>query len=391
MGRVAPPGPAATGAGDASRIAAYDGLRGLAALVVVFTHANGAIEKSTDATLALLASPLAALLNATGAIHVFFVLSGVCLAPSALRGGRPSDLAQFYTRRVARIHAPFVFAVGMAWLATWLRGSSAPAAGHSEWIARQLGLQVPLEALWPSLLFPDTAAGLLPQGWTLRVEMIFSLLLPFMVMLAWRLHWGVLVALSAPLVAFEEPLFRSQLYALDFSAGIALYRERARLAALAARLPGAVRALLLCAGLVLLTLPVRWLLELSNPPLANALFALGAIALVAGARHAPGLAGFLSTAPLVYLGRISYSIYLLHFTLLTLLAPLLARPLGLAGGVGFALLVAAASTACAALAYAYVERPCIRAGNAACRWLARRLGGVARTSAIPARGRAPDA
>ena len=353
------------------RLVALDGLRALAALIVVFAHASYAIAKTKLQDLTLFHSPLGLFVNASGAIHVFFVLSGYCLTASALRGAAPGELAQFYLRRVARIHGPYVAAAAIAWMASaWLYPE--PHAGVSDWMRHLLAVRLSPSEFARALLFPGMAGGLLPQGWTLRVEMVFSLLLPFLVALATRAHWSALVAVSLAALYVSDS-FSSSRFALDFALGIALFLERDRLAALLARARFAT-AISAVAGVWLLWVPMYTLLEATSPRLSAVVSAAGATLLLVAAAHGPGLRRFLAWRPVAALGRVSYSIYLLHFTVLVLLTPLLDRAVGLAGGVAFAIAVALATCAVAPIGYRAVEQPCIRAGNAVCAVVARRAG-----------------
>lgn len=312
-------------------------------------------------------------------MHLFFVLSGYCLTASALRGAAPSDLAQFYVRRVARIHGPFVAVALLAWMASrWLY--PAHPDGITPWMRDLLAVRPSPSEFLRTLAFPGAAGGLLPQGWTLRVEMIFSLLMPAMALLASRLHWAVLVAASLTLLAASSDPFSPLRVALDFSMGIVIYLERDRLASAFSRLPRFVPAILGVAGLLLVTLPMYTLLEASRPRLSTLVSSAGATSLLIAAIHGPRLRRFLSWTPIAALGRVSYSIYLLHIVVLVMLTPLLPRRTGLAGGIAFALLVAFATCVLAPLCYRAVELPCIRAGNAACALLARRMGGTLRAA-----------
>ena len=361
------------------RIVALDGLRALAALIVIFAHASYAIAKTQWQMIALQHSALVPLLNATGAVHVFFVLSGYCLTASAQRGSRAADVAQFYVRRVARIHGPYVATALLAWLASlWLYPR--PVAGISPWMRDLLNARLSTGDFLAALRFPGTVGGLLPQGWTLEVEMIFSLLLPAMVWVAARVHWSALVAASLALIAFWDAPSETPRYALDFALGIALYLERARLAAAFARAPRGTAAAVGALGLLVVCFPPYTLLGARSPRLATAVFACGALLLVVAAAHAASFQRFLAWRPIAALGRVSYSIYLLHFTVLALSTPLLAGGVGLAGGAAFALFVAAVTCALAPLSYHAVELPCIRAGNAVCRRLAQRSGSAVRTA-----------
>ena len=72
----------------APRIPSLNGLRGIAASMVVITHAVSALAKPPLVSIALQQSPLALLANGGGGVHVFFVLSGFCLAAPAERAWR---------------------------------------------------------------------------------------------------------------------------------------------------------------------------------------------------------------------------------------------------------------------------------------------------------------
>lgn len=362
-----------------SRLVALDGLRAVAALIVIFAHASFAIAKTQWQMIALQNSPLVPLMNATGAVHVFFVLSGYCLTASALRGRRAAEVAQFYVRRVARIHGPYVATALLAWLVSlWLYPR--PVAGLSPWMRDLLNVRLSPAEFLASLRFPGMVGGLLPQGWTLEVEMIFSLLLPAMVWIATRVHWSALVAASLALIALWDGTSETPRFALDFALGIAVYLERERLAVWFARAPRGLAPLVGVLGLLVICFPPYTLLGARSPRFASAVFAVGSMLLVVAAAHAPSFQRFLAWRPIAALGRVSYSIYLLHFTVLALSTPLMAGGVGLRGGAAFALWVAAVTCALAPLSYRFVELPCIRAGNAVCRWLAQRSGAAVRTA-----------
>lgn len=369
------------------RIAALDGLRAVAALVVVFTHASGAVRTPPLVSVALHQSPLAVFLNATGAVHVFFVLSGLCLAGSVSRCAGLSDTAQFYVRRFARVHFPFVAVALLAWCGSLLYAIPRSETGHSGlsvWIMSRLQVDVPFHALLQALRFPGDAVGLMPQGWTLRVEMIYSLLLPVLVFAARRLGWGLLVAVGLAMLLEQRPQ-QPEPYLLDFGAGIALYLERDRLEERFAALSRGATAALLLAGLAILCAPVYFLLEGHNALVSNACFAVGATLLVAGAAHVAGLRRRLSARPFAALGRVSYSIYMLHLSVIALSAPLLAEPVGPGFAILFVAFVATATCALAFLTYRLIEVPCIRLGDSLCGVLARVAGAEPRRSTALAR------
>src|SRR6185295_19327058 len=106
-----------------------------------------------------------------------------------------------------------------------------------------------------------------------------------------------------------------------------------------------------------------------NSPHVVAIFATGAGLLLLGALHAPRLQRWLSTPVARFFGRVSYSFYLVHHTVL-LAFLIVAHRWG--GGAWSALLGAVAlafavSVALSELGWRAVEAPSIRAGRAVIR------------------------
>jgi peptidoglycan/LPS O-acetylase OafA/YrhL len=362
-----------------NRVVALDGLRGLAALVVVLGHGLGAIEiPGVYGRLLWVHSPLAVVINAIGAVHLFFVLSGYCLAGSVRRGQHWLDVAQFYLRRVFRIQPPYMIAVVFTWLLSLFYVVPEPGHGVSLEYIKHLRVQISPVSVLSALKFPGIADGLMPHGYTLEVEMIFSFLLPLLMWVSRRFHWSLLLLLSLWALWSQHPIHASQRYALDFTLGIGIYQEHDRIARLFARLPTPGVLALLAAGLAVFTYPTysiqmfdRW---------AIMPFAVGGSVLVAGAIHSSRFAAMLAARPVAALGRTSYSIYLFHFGVLCWLTRLIPRQLGVWEGAGFIGLVVACTLLISAGSYRGIERPSIRLGNRLCAWLAGSFGQRARLS-----------
>jgi peptidoglycan/LPS O-acetylase OafA/YrhL len=368
------------------RVASLEGLRGVAAFTVVLRHTFNAVALPLGFREALLQSPLALLLNGQGAVQLFFVLSGYVLAGSVERGTGGVGLVQFYVKRILRIHPPFVLALLLTWCAAFLYAGRPAGLPASPWLGEFSAIHLSPGELLSSLRFPGTALGQLPVGWTLYVEMIFSLLLPALVLVARRLHWSVLVVASVyALVQGSDQLVLR--YALDFCLGIAAYLERDRLAGWIRQVGRPWQAALVVAAALLFSSPL--LLGWSRPAFgilvdgidwaSIGLMALGSVTLVVFAVHVPLLNRCLSVRPVVFLGKISYSLYLLHFMVLIAASRWVADP---------ALLLLAVSTGSVLLSAAFhplVERPSILAANALCKWLARRAGARPLESNLPGR------
>ncbi len=367
------------GGGRIEHIAALDGLRGLAALVVVLRHCFNTVSIPISTREAVLQSPLALLLNGQGAVQLFFVLSGFVLAASLERNRYRSDLAQFFAKRVFRIHPPYVFAVLLAWTAAFVPLEIAADSAVMPGVRRLAAVHIDGLQLLGSLLFPGPAHGQLPVGWTLRVEMVFSFLLPLMVWLARRTHWMILVVGCAGLLWNADHL---TMYAIDFALGIGVAVERDRIRSWATALPsglltlGALSSLFVLHAPLLLgwSVPARGILIGGFAPADIAVMGVGAAGLVSAALCVRWLGEVLATRPLRFLGRISYSLYLVHGVVLLQLTPILSGPPDPWMSILYSAGVVAGSLGLATLGYHWVERPSIRAGNLVCRRIAARAG-----------------
>jgi peptidoglycan/LPS O-acetylase OafA/YrhL len=251
-------------------------------------------------------------------VRLFFVLSGFLLTSILLRERGAADrqhipqrlvLRDFYVRRILRIWPAYYFALAAA---VALGGDSiARTFGWHAFFASNLLFF--REQQW----FPQVTAHL----WTLSVEEQFYLVLPLVVLFVpRRLLAPILIACIAASIAFRIVVAATVTGSTDFYVVLPISELDA-----------------LCGGALLgltqyLAGPIDWkkLLAWSLIPTAILYFgswspavdfALGYPAyvvtmasLVAGA--AAGMGGWagrvLSAGPIVYLGRISYGVYLYH-------------------------------------------------------------------------------
>lgn len=350
-----------------SRLHALDGLRGVAAVSVFFFHSS--LLQSLPAWLnhAISLSPLGALFNGPGAVHVFFVLSGYVLSLTLATGAGAARIPRYYVRRWFRIHPPYMVAV----LVTF-----ALVQAILSFDLENLDLRlrpIPASKLPVALAFPSMAFGLLPVGWSLFIELAMSVVFPLLFFLARTVHPAVPLAVSFLFLGEIDPRFQFLRFTIDFALGLLLCFERDAIAARLRTLPRATPAMAAAVGLVLLQLPLASglasdglaRLEQGHTPFAVVVFAVSASLLVIGALHAPGLERVLSRPVARYFGRISYSFYLVHYSVLVGLSAL---ALPWAGTVAFNIGVTAvgfvASVAMAELGWRCVEAPSIRMGRA---------------------------
>ncbi len=367
-----------------ARVGALDGLRGIAALAVVLWHSLGVYAVTAPWLPPLLRSPLGPLVNGAGAPQLFFALSGFVLSASLARGSGGLHVVRFWLRRIFRIHPPYLAAIVLAWLASFVALSGAAAPGLTEWGSVSAGVHVPLRALLLSFLFPGPAFGQLPPGWSLRIELWYSLLMPALFLAGRRGHWLLLLALSGfTLEHNRTPLLALQ-WTLDFALGITLYLEREAVTRFLARRSAAFGVACVALALVVYEAPLAFFpLRIAGGMVMSGgekwdlvLQGLGAVGLMACALGVGGFARLLDSPALALLGRVSYSVYLVHFPILMLIARVLPPPATLGGAALRIALVVVATGVLSLAGYSLVERPAIALGNAISRALAR-LGGAA--------------
>ncbi len=360
------------------RIDQLQSLRGLASLTVVLHHCSLTYQSPDSFRYSML------VFNAHAAVIVFFVLSGYVLQLSLMRGAASlRNALAFLVRRAFRI-LPVVMIVTTVWLALapLVRLESTP--GTSIWFAGM----APRQGLsgWQLLLCAlGLSNALIPPVWTITVELFGSVFMPAFDRVGrwgWQVLW-IVTALLAGLAIAHARMGSDSLsavqnfgpidYLVYFCAGAALCRTprsgwRAPLWSLA------VLAIGLCGVRVVLiglrTGHVQFIEYMYGywlAALAEGVFAVGLIY----ALTTSGAAGrALSGRALTCLGDISYSVYLLHFPVLTASVWLLGRlaPWNaldpVARTLGLAVIVVATTLFLAGLSYRFIERLGIRAGKA---------------------------
>lgn len=355
------------------RIEALDGLRGVAALVVLISHSMvsspqlHAVVKGEDsggqpAWVGLLAhTPLYLLWAGTEAVFVFYLLSGFVLTVPFLRAKRPSWLS-YYPKRLLRLYLPSVGAVAVALAAAALVPRVASGT-LSPWINDHSATPNPLR----------DAALVLGTGWlntplwSLKWEVLFSLMLPVYIFLALRMKpfWIFCVAfLLAAIWLTSVTEHFGPMYLVMFGIGALMATQRERLQAWGQRLGRLAEALLIVVALMLLS--VRALFPALEGWQAFAV--LGSAGIIWTLISHPLLPRSGWGPPLRWLGSRSFSLYLVHEPIVVSVALSLntSNPfLVLALSVPLSLLVAEAF-------FRVVERPSHKLANAIGKLLERR-------------------
>lgn len=306
-----------------ARLSSLDGLRGLAAFVVVVGHcllidasmAAPSLDPETRLggfEAAMYYSPLRVLWAAGEAVLVFFVLSGLVLS-NAAASGRHANWRDYYPRRILRLYLPVAGCILLALPQAWLLRPVATKAGTSWWFnahSESGGLR---GAIRTAFLLDGTTwvNGAL---WSLTWEVWFSLALPIFLLLlrARRAPTAWALALTLLGCSFAGAVMKSGAltYLPVFGLGVLMSRHRAGLAAVAQ----AHGLALLSAGLGLFA--VRWGLSYWASPVADAAgFAVaagGAAVLVAACLGGVVQRTLAEPRWAQWLGRRSFSLYLVH-------------------------------------------------------------------------------
>ena len=375
------PGAARTGSVTSSgvpRVAALDGLRGLAIAGVVAFH-------------------IGILPGGFLGVDLFFVLSGYLITGILLRERERTSrvvLREFWIRRARRLVPAVIVLVIAAQL--WARTSATPA--ELEVVNGQSVAAMVYASNWYNILFHVGywSAGLsrspLNHLWSLGIEEQFYVVFPLLFVLLcvyWKLNaraFGVIAALLAALsLALAPLLFASQganrAYFGTDSRAAAILIGSSLAAFLFSRKKGSGSTQLQIQDAPSAALHDHWLLRLgamaalivivtlwavastSAPFLYRGGLALHAlssallIAVISQANHGALLRVF-EWRPLVWLGERSYSLYLWHWPLLVVLTT---RSTGLSG-IALAGAITAAITVATIASYELVEHP-IRYSN----------------------------
>lgn len=323
------------------RIPALTGIRALAALIVVGTHAAYTTGKYTHGYVGLMYSRLEI------GVPIFFVLSGFLLfgpwVRAAQTGGQPPSLRRYTWRRIRRIMPAYVLTVLGAFTLYHFHAAG-PNPGHTWYgLLRNLTLT---QIYTDSYMFSHIHQGL-TQMWSLAVEVAFYVALPLLAFLVLnvlcRKRWQPRLALvGLAVLALISPAWMVYVYCADhfghqdlpdgaklwlpgylawFIGGMML----TVLAAMGVRCYWFVALPLVVVSYFIVSTPVVGEPTTSPSGLAQAVVKTLFYAVIATLVVAPAALGergwyerMLSSRPMVWLGEISYELFLVHLVMIEL-------------------------------------------------------------------------
>ena len=333
------------------RIDYLDSLRGLAAISVVLSHFVLAYNNRISIIFSIFNfTPLHFFFDGFAAVTLFFVLSGFVLTLSFER--YPSiNIIDFYVKRVLRIWPAFIITLFISFYLYCFYNNVFTTPSSSKWIAQFWRQPLSLNTLVHQLFLSFSGGNqeLVPQGWSLKVEMQFSFLIPFLYILYKRT--GLITYLIAIVILYF--VFNISIFIVHFSMGLILALNSDKIIAYFNKIKDRVPAIVIVIISILYTyrytVPMYYwhhyrqtLIIAGSEDFMWFISGLGAFFIIVWCLGSLKLQAILNTNILIFLGKISYSIYLTHFMILIYLVPRVIKLLNSLGIVQFYLTLALA-------------------------------------------------
>lgn len=332
------------------RYSFLDSSRGLAAFVVLLAHTIKTFSPE------YFSSSFCFLWDSEAAVLYFFILSGFVLTESIKeRSLSPYSYFNFIGRRVLRIYPAFIFVLLLAFiLFPFISGQT------SGWLTDYWKNIPEVSDLFKQAILivripNDPAYRLLPHDWTLSVEILISMTLPFLAKASEKFSWLLLamIYILVKVLPIDPFIF-------DFTLGAILSAQKEKLISAWKKLHFLGHTFLIILALFLINLDSFVPFQLKE---INA-FAIhfkswGLILLLIALISSPKLQNILTNKLLIFHGKISYSFYLIHFILIAILfkvQPEISLVLALSA-------VFLTTLIFSAISYFLVEKPCIQAAK----------------------------
>jgi peptidoglycan/LPS O-acetylase OafA/YrhL len=340
------------------RIHHLDAMRGLAALMVAFYHSLRPIADIPRDRGFL------DILNGHTAVIFFFFLSGFVLSGSLAKCARPTVafILGYWIRRIFRLYPLVFFTIIFTALCAVFYSTSQEWVSLSPWVAKIIDLSKNLSGVreYASLLTLNVTYLNSPL-WTIKTEIICSIILPFLILPSNRYPLLMPVILGLLYLFYNDSSWCSR-YMLHFYIGYIIWKY----ANLAERI--SLKSTYCGFFLMVLFLFSSNFLKLHS--LCQILAASSLLFLLVPCKI-PQLKSFLESRPLQTLGQISFSFYALHWPIMLLSLSFMQEYLPkafLAGHPymkGFLIFVVSVSALIpfAILTERFIERPFTRIGH----------------------------
>jgi peptidoglycan/LPS O-acetylase OafA/YrhL len=291
---------------NSGRVHHLDALRGGAAVSVAVGHILGTFPNFESWT-PILARP---------AVTLFFLLSGYVLGKSLSGGGCGNhviDLLTYCIRRIFRLYPAIFIALIVAAILARFYVIPDPLVDLSLWFRKSISKATTIHGLHDYLgSFRLYYLRLDPPLWTIQIEFVCSLLLPLLVWPTKKhpfLEWMVMAALGY-LKFFHPSLLGMATYLFEFYLGYLAWRLAPRVSKVS---PKVSKYIIILSAFGALSW--MWFRDRSGVGLVS-IVSIAFLLTLLGPCRWQSLKSVLNTAPLQFLGRISYSLYLIHLPIL---------------------------------------------------------------------------
>lgn len=344
------------------RVLSLDGLRGLGALMVFLLHVDIMVKPFGGG------GP--SLFPGTASVMVFFILSGIVLSlvPFKRMGNGGYDWLGYYPRRVVRLCVPLFAAIALALPAGYVAWRLGSASRSAHAVAYDAGLPTVVHDILMqfdvlfnvsddgSNLFGAPLVRVDSPVWSMSWELWFSLTLPLAIWCISRIRrtgLAVVATFVAVFVSHWTGYFPLR-FCLMFWLGVMVARRFDKIRTVQIPVPAELALLVVSVGVIELSLvwhPGGLLEALKSTVMNAACLAVVVVSIADGfTRRA------LSTAPMLFLGKVSYSLYLTHAIVIGALAALLPR-LGIADPLAITAVSLLASMLAAVAFWRIIEVP----------------------------------
>jgi peptidoglycan/LPS O-acetylase OafA/YrhL len=366
-----------------NRIKSLDSLRGIASLIVVIFHCllsynlfyyayKNVYENNFVKMMSV--TPLHTFWAGKEAVLLFFILSGFVLSIPFFNNMAP-QYSKFITKRIFRIYGPYIAVMFVSTLLVMLFADFKDVSGLSQTYSERWDHDVTLKAIISYILMIEhDKANVNGVIWTLFHEMRISFIFPFFLLLLVKfdfvkslfitvsinVFFFLMITLLLKVIENEYLLFfvlsirETFYYCTFFIFGALLYKYKNKFDRLES-LNKSLKTLLLLLSLVLIN--CKWFVVLtgiSNTRLEDIISAMGILLLFSLVLTSKTLDTALNSPPLLWLGKVSYSLYLVHIPVLMLTTIFLSKIIPLSYTF---VLVPIFSLVVAHFCYKYIEKP----------------------------------
>jgi peptidoglycan/LPS O-acetylase OafA/YrhL len=371
------------------RIEPLDTLRGMAAMNVVIFHclisynlfnlANYKGIFGNTLVKIFTVTPLHILWAGKEAVLLFFVLSGFVLSIPYVNNRAPSYGA-FVIKRIFRIYIPYVIIMGISVLLVMFLGEYNNIQGLSNTYLARWDHPVSLKSIVAYILMLNVdTANVNGVVWTLFIEMKASILFPFIMLIItkFKLLKSLLISLSISISMFiilsnlvniiDSMIIRvvigyfsdSLYYCIFFIMGAILSKNIEKVK-LILSVKVSQRVLLYILSLVLISNQWLYFFNVNIIELQDIISAIGILLLFSMVLSSKKASSILALKPLLFIGKISYSLYMVHIPILMLSSIFISKLIPLA--LAFCL-VPFISILVAWVCYISIEQPAMNLGK----------------------------